>query len=230
MFGSTCDNVSHSNYEYISCDSPSGTGQLVPISVLSRVSDLIVIASEEYMLLGYAGPELTGVFHQHCISDKSNESVSLCPRAGGALLTITGTNFGSNYAMVLVGNHFCNEVVHDAQDPNGQVTCELPLGYSTGEAVLFVQNGGAVAPIRNVLVITFFSHSIISHISSYLITLIPVHSWLFSVVVYFTCVSHTRSGGLFSLSRRYVSERQLHNMCSVRRGQVQLDQRSASVS
>ena len=64
-----------------------------------------------YTLVNYAPPNITGISHVDCTAD-SNDALFLsdCPRVGGGVLTISGTNFGTN-AAVMIGSMMCGNVI-----------------------------------------------------------------------------------------------------------------------
>lgn len=85
--------------------------------------------SPEMFLLTYARPRITAV--RGC-SDLGTSTVD-CPKEGGTTVTITGTNFGSSGALVLVGEQQCTNVVH--VEPHVRLTCTMPPGSGENRAV-----------------------------------------------------------------------------------------------
>jgi cysteine-rich repeat protein len=71
-------------------------------------------------------------------------STTQCPSvASGVKLTINGTNFGANEALVFVGPNECTGVEHDVQRPNRRLTCTLPPGAGTNQSVRVVNDGAS---------------------------------------------------------------------------------------
>ena len=150
MAGEECTDVMlHNYYEKLTCTLPTGTGSVVPVIVYTKVALSETLESNPKMLLGYAQPQVTLVAHTECLSSISGGSIYSCPRDGGGTLTIFGTNFGADDALVLIGGELCSNLAHDEDTPHSRVTCTLPLGTAANAEVVFIQSGGAIAPITN---------------------------------------------------------------------------------
>src|SRR4051812_9985487 len=59
----------------------------------------------------------------------STTVVAQCPAAGGAIITLFGSDLGVNGATVTVGVSACTNVVHAADAPSQSATCILPEGF-----------------------------------------------------------------------------------------------------
>jgi hypothetical protein len=126
--------------ERITCELPAGTG-----NALVRVASLQnnqIYKSDLIQLLNYAGPVVTKIEHEYCTLGESNTELTSCPREGGGLLTITGTNLGSSGAVVLIGAAFCGDLVHS---DTTLVVCTLPPGFRIDESLVFIQSGGTLS-------------------------------------------------------------------------------------
>ena len=135
--------------DYLTCELPAGTGLSVAVIVEVIISAEEVRSSIEYFLVGYAPPSLATIVHNNCTS---NDPAVLqnCPREGGQRLTITGVNLGNSDAFVLVGSRQCTDVIHVSAST--EVTCVLPSGTLINAPVIFIQDGGSLAPVGNMSV------------------------------------------------------------------------------
>ena len=143
--------TSYNWYSYFVCILPPGSGAQVPVAAViplgTGLSD--TISSIPKMLLGYAHPYVTRVEHVDCLPSNTSGSISFCPRGGGGTLTVTGNNFGSTGAVLLIDGELCTDVTHDELSPHDRLTCTLPPGTAALAAIVFIQAGGSVAPISN---------------------------------------------------------------------------------
>ena len=150
MAGKDCTDVLLQNhYEQLTCTLPAGTGLIVSVVVFTRVGLGETLESTHEMLLGYAQPYVTRVEHVDCLPSNTSGSISFCPRGGGGILTVTGNNFGSTGAVLLIDGELCTDVTHDELSPHDRLTCTLPPGTAALAAIVFIQAGGSVAPITN---------------------------------------------------------------------------------
>eukprot|EP00808_Paulinella_micropora_P005719 g34204.t1 len=94
--------------------------------------------SRDVYKLSYAPPTLAAI--QGCSAAASpSTSAQDCPRTGGEILTITGSNFGSSEAVVLVGGQLCTELSHVAGLEHTKLTCRLPRGSGLNKTVMVIQ-------------------------------------------------------------------------------------------
>jgi hypothetical protein len=139
---SYCTNVNYVSDTRLTCTLPGGAGSPVAVIVIqgSRFSQSV-------SLLSYAAPGMTGIAGCQASTDPSLATVD-CPRnasALGTVITITGSNFGSSNALIIVGGSQCANTQHDAATPQAKITCLLPSGTSASSAVLLVQSGGVIS-------------------------------------------------------------------------------------
>jgi len=130
-----CKNVIFYSEQHLTCilDEGAGMDQGVTVIVGARFS-----RSVPY--LSYAEAVVTSV--SGC-SDVGN-STENCARSGGTTLTLIGSNLGPPTAIVLVGGVMCSNVIHDATNPHGQLTCTLPPGTRTLRTIILIQNRGTL--------------------------------------------------------------------------------------
>jgi hypothetical protein len=133
--GKPCTNVRAAVGPSAICTLPPGTG-LQQVLVASQYLLLSVPA----LVVSYAAATVTEITSPDCVSD-SALSISQCPRAGGAVITIVGQNFGAGGARVLVGVALCLNVTHDPATPHNRLTCTLPPGNLRARSVLVMQGG-----------------------------------------------------------------------------------------
>ncbi len=72
---------------------PAGTGLEVNVLITVPAGNTL-LQSDPRPWVGYAGPIITHLFHANCTFHSSG--LINCPRAGGGLVTITGSNFGQS--------------------------------------------------------------------------------------------------------------------------------------
>ena len=97
-------------------------------------------------LLSYAQPNITSLSHDDCEGQSEPENSKYlvnCPRAGQGTLTITGTDFGADFAVVLIGSNVCENVVHNRN--HTELECVLPAGVTADNGVILIQNGGSMS-------------------------------------------------------------------------------------
>ena len=140
-----CSNVSVTNSTTALCVMPPGSGTSVAVLVRLQLD-----ASQKFdsscNLLDYERPSITSLNHSNC-SATSPVVLADCPRLGSGLLTVTGSNFGPQSAVVLVGSRICTGLTHDAANPSAAVYCTLPAGVEPGVLVLLIQSGGSVSAV-----------------------------------------------------------------------------------
>jgi hypothetical protein len=73
--------------------------------------------------------------------------IANCPTSGNVTITLEGTDFGAEQAVVLVGGAICDRTEH-APTPlaHRKLTCVLPSGTGTERPVFVLQAGGGVGP------------------------------------------------------------------------------------
>jgi hypothetical protein len=153
---STCTSVVHtSGFEdrSLSCILPSGVGYGKAVVVSQQLR-----FSRGVDKLDYAPPTLLAV--SGCVDgvdEEQRRNTYDCPRSGGSLMTITGTNFGVGPAKILVGGVSCDNVTHDASNPHIRATCTLAAGNAEDRTVLLIQNLGEYsdATAENVITVSY---------------------------------------------------------------------------
>ncbi len=134
----------------LSCKVPSGTGRnhAVVVVVMKAWSD----TSSSAPTVSYSDPVVSHIAPLNptnpgsCVKVANNLGVIDCPIAGGAALgriVITGQNFGTEGAIVLVGGRQCTDVVHGGTAAAPTLTCTLPAGRGENERVY------VIAPLSN---------------------------------------------------------------------------------
>jgi hypothetical protein len=114
-----------------------------------RIDSKSALESAPQALLGYKAPQITSITHDACVRAGPN-TLTACPRAGGTgRLTLSGTNFGAQGAVVLVGAELCTDETYNIRQT--EVTCVLPSGIASSVSVLLIQSGGAVSNAGNTL-------------------------------------------------------------------------------
>ena len=94
--------------------------------------------------LGYATPSIVAIEHSECEEGASSLRLEFCPRLGGGILTVTGTNLGFS-DIVLVGASNCARTYGEI-DKVTEIQCHLPAGISNDAAVVVIQASGSVTP------------------------------------------------------------------------------------
>jgi len=82
---------------------------------------------------------------QLALISSNSAALTECPRAGGGILTITGTNFGEDDALVLVGANVCSSSGYEQENDSTTIKCRLPIGSNVFTGVLVIQKGGQVS-------------------------------------------------------------------------------------
>jgi hypothetical protein len=130
----------------VDCTLPRGAGALQPVVAVANS-----LFGQPARLVNYAAPQVTRLVgcDQTTINGTSTLNLAKCPRAGSNStlgssnrLTIFGTNFGGSGAAVLIGTSQCTDVRHDQYQPDELLTCLLPVGTRTAQAVLVIQQNG----------------------------------------------------------------------------------------
>ena len=129
--GKACTSVTETD-GVLTCLLPAGTGvlQLISVSLVIANGDgetTETLTSTGVYLIGYAAPSVDAISHTSCSRANSSVLSSLkeCPRAGGGTLTVTGSNLGSEGAVVLIGIGVCDQLTHLS---SSEVHCELSAG------------------------------------------------------------------------------------------------------
>ena len=120
------------------CTLPAGRGVDQPVVVVGGR-----LWSRASLLVSYAAPTITTILG--CPVTTSATHTADCPRDGGITITLQGTAFGADGAIVLVGGKSCTNVVHSATSPHTEVTCTLPEGTGLSKSVLLIQGQGSVS-------------------------------------------------------------------------------------
>ena len=119
------------------------------VRLRTRIDTKLALESASRPLLGYNAPRIASMAHPACVGS-GTLTLTACPRVGQeGRLTLTGSNFGSQGAVVLVGADLCANVVHD--ESHSRVSCVLPNGAALSAPVLLIQSGGAVSPKGNIV-------------------------------------------------------------------------------
>lgn len=129
---SACTNVVFLSVTSLTCVLPSGAGLLQPVVVLVASS-----FSRPAYLVNYLPASIGDV--TGCPISTSPGTAG-CTRAGGDLVTISGSSYGPTVPTVFVGGVMCTGVTFTV--PDQTITCLLPAGTGLTQQVLFVQGGG----------------------------------------------------------------------------------------
>jgi hypothetical protein len=133
----SCIGVTFISVFELTCTVPAGTGS--PTSV-------VVIFGQRFSRavnsLSYASATVNTISGCTNVGSSTTE----CPRTGGNILVLTGSNFGpaNPAAIVVVGSQYCANVIHDSGTPHTKLTCTLPTGTDLSVAVLFRQGQGVL--------------------------------------------------------------------------------------
>ena len=114
-------------------------GTSLPVTVLASGAAETTLTSD----ISYAVPSLEGL--AGCTQGSTPASVVQCDRAGGEVVTLTGSNFGPSGAAVLIGDLACKSVAHDPTTPHNKLTCILPSGGGEALPVRILQRNTADA-------------------------------------------------------------------------------------
>ena len=144
----TFDDITQS-LDSISCPLRAGVGEANLVQV--EVSGCVGPAVD---WLGYGLPVIDTLAHNNCTLNNMG-SLEQCPRAGGGLLTITGSGFGTADAVVFVGSSLCASVTHDINNSASLVTCTLPAGSGIEMGVILIPSGGSPTQVFNSTVVSY---------------------------------------------------------------------------
>jgi hypothetical protein len=99
------------------CTLPAGFGSNLLVAPTSQ--GLTTVNAKP--LVSYMLPVVQSV--SGCLP-KANSTIDIasCPRSGGNIVTVTGTDFGIAEAKVLVGNRLATNVIHNQTHPSRQLT------------------------------------------------------------------------------------------------------------
>ena len=140
--GVECPLVQRQN-KVLQCTLPVGTGQDVSVIVSSGTQYI-----EGPAMLSYAAPSITSITSGSC-SAVNDTYLYDCPRSSdtAAVLTLIGSNFGAEGAIVYVGGSPCANARHhsDVVTAHSLVTCELPSGTLMENRVSIVQMYGEMS-------------------------------------------------------------------------------------
>ena len=133
---SACASVVFVSSTRVTCVLGVGAGLTQGVTVIVKS-----LFSRTQPFLSYADAYVTAV--SGCTD--SGSSTTNCPRAGGTVLTVFGSNFGPPPALVLVGGVQCGSVTASASNPQGQLTCVLSSGTQTLRSIILIQQGGTLS-------------------------------------------------------------------------------------
>jgi len=126
----------------ISCLLPVGAGLRDSVNLVVSSAGFLSLAYNNF--IGYAGPLMTSI--TGCVD--SGRTTNDCPRDGNNVLTITGSNFGSANALVLVAGGVCSQVsINPSQT---EINCFSPYGISRFASVVVLQSGGIISSSTSV--------------------------------------------------------------------------------
>ncbi|MDB6024976.1 MAG: hypothetical protein JWM68_1199 [Verrucomicrobiales bacterium] len=115
--GVLCRDIALLSSTQAQCIVPPGTGQSLPVVVQSAGN-----LSQLFNGFSYVSPVIDGLQGAVTVSNK----VFNISRTNGAILTISGSNFGASGARVLVGGAIVTNVVHDTEFPHRKLTFQCP--------------------------------------------------------------------------------------------------------
>jgi hypothetical protein len=138
-----CMNVLHYNNSVMSCTVLAGTGQRLEVTVNSGGLSTAPLQGG----LSYASPSVATVISMSDNLDdlgctQEGDNLHSCLRSASTRLTITGTDFGSRDASVIIGDLPCLNVMHHDCRPHEVLTCMLPIGAGTSKRVGVLQQNG----------------------------------------------------------------------------------------
>ena len=147
--GEDCPNVAVPSgvvdFTQITCEVPPGAGNYVSVVVLKGSK----LRSLSARLLSYAAPVFTSI--KGCETDPAGTDALGCLRTGGDIITIVGSDFGADGAVVLVGGKSCSPVNHIdvGGDFTTTVTCQLGSGTTTDNGIVLLQKGGVTQDLSS---------------------------------------------------------------------------------
>ena len=97
------------------------------------MQDITYSSEDNFLGVSYAVPRITRLQHAFCQNEQPLQ-LRECPRQGQGLLTVSGSNFGSQGAVVLLGSKICQIQTQTHQI----ITCVLPSGPRFGRHVSFM--------------------------------------------------------------------------------------------
>jgi hypothetical protein len=132
----------------IQCELPMGAGEYLGVSVSVREQ------ATTSKLLSYMPPAISGV--AGCASSSTSSyggrtltATEECPRVGGSVLTITGTNFGPSNPIFMIGGVVCEpnqDGIYSYNSTLQQVgECVLPPGSGSLRGVNAIQINGLIS-------------------------------------------------------------------------------------
>lgn len=140
--GSDCP-VIDNNHTFIQCTVPAGAGTAVQVSVLVDGRSTTSSASGSY-----ATPSITGV--TGCDDSEADGHTRYCATDGSSSITLTGTNFGSDAALlnITIGGELCAAVAMDTA--HTVFTCSPVAATGTNVAVRIYVDGQSSAEYTGV--------------------------------------------------------------------------------
>jgi hypothetical protein len=135
--GILCSGLTLLSTTALSCSLAEGTGSLLSVMVSRSGSRALFNKSA---VVSYAKPSIDAV---HGCSSLTGNFTSDCDRNGGVELTILGTNFGAEGAVVEVGGLSCTHARHHPDTPHTALFCILPHGHLQKVVAVFQETGAA---------------------------------------------------------------------------------------
>jgi hypothetical protein len=140
VYGQTCTLPTLVSSSLITCTLPTGAGTGRPVQVVCASQQ-----SPALPLISFANAVITSVTGCTAVAG-SNQNVVGCARAGGDVITLTGTNFGATPPVVLIGSSLGLQVTQDQFFPQRKLTITVPPGPGVDRPVIVFQSGGGVGP------------------------------------------------------------------------------------
>lgn len=122
----------------ITCFLPPGTGVNLPVSIHQSESSGSYLMSKPRFLVSYASPVIEAILGCTDSLLHSRE----CSRESWTKIEVTGKNFGSSDAIVLIGLEECANVSHSVNAPHSKLSCMVPPGRNIQEQLVLFQKGG----------------------------------------------------------------------------------------
>ena len=144
--GLSCTNYVFDNIlddDVFECELPGGSGDGADVQL-----DIVGCNSEVVNLISFSSPTVTALHHPNC-TETDTAALIDCPREEVGTLTVYGSNFGSNSAIVFVGTRACTHVVHNETNLNGVLHCDMPGGHAATANVIVITGGGGVSAAAN---------------------------------------------------------------------------------
>lgn len=141
---SNCDQILYIDSQTLQCILPAGTGFNKQVYIIVGF-----LFSPSSHLLSYKAATLSS------ITGCPDAGSSACPREGGTMITIVGSEFGVSGAIVLIAGNPCYNITHDSLTPASKLTCILSSVIFQVSPVILIQESSQIS--INQLYLTYAS-------------------------------------------------------------------------